>query len=288
MRASGRSTPPDICVSGRAAWVIKAWRGVGTAWWYDATRKDGSSGKHFMYAVHKFYVSWPTLWVLLAVLMAVVGGFAIWRRHAVSAMATVSMLALLCVVVFWWRDVRQAEHTSLIVERTDTSQVDSHSLGVSSSAGGIALVYELARFRGMRSAGEPSPVVKFGWERESPEIDIYPAFKDPLFSLFGFSIKLANEPEVPIGFSDRHFWALVVPDWFAVILLSIIPLFWLKRHIRGRRNAQWNLCPKCEYDLRATTDKCPECGTPVQKLPARHAETGIPKPRQSSQSPSPH
>jgi hypothetical protein len=52
-----------------------------------------------------------------------------------------------------------------------------------------------------------------------------------------------------------------VPAWFIVALTSTPPLIALGRIRRRRRQANRGLCPACGYDLRATPDRCPECGT---------------------------
>jgi hypothetical protein len=53
---------------------------------------------------------------------------------------------------------------------------------------------------------------------------------------------------------------VVVPHWFPMILFATLPLTRLGRFIRRRRRKVAGRCAKCGYDLRATPDRCPECG----------------------------
>lgn len=53
---------------------------------------------------------------------------------------------------------------------------------------------------------------------------------------------------------------VTVPHWLVIALLSIPPLAWLSGRWRDRRRYPKGHCPKCGYDLRASPDRCPECG----------------------------
>ena len=50
-----------------------------------------------------------------------------------------------------------------------------------------------------------------------------------------------------------------VPHWCAAAVLSLMPVAWLRRRLCRPRPR--GLCSRCGYDLRATPDRCPECGT---------------------------
>jgi hypothetical protein len=65
--------------------------------------------------------------------------------------------------------------------------------------------------------------------------------------------------------TGQYAYHLRLPAWGLVLVFLILPALWylLKRR-RQRRNeyrrAQ-GLCVACGYDLRASTDRCPECGS---------------------------
>jgi hypothetical protein len=58
-------------------------------------------------------------------------------------------------------------------------------------------------------------------------------------------------------------YMLVLPHWFvALVFLSFgLPYLLLMRNqMRSRRRLRRGQCPRCGFDLRATPDRCPECG----------------------------
>ncbi|MFI5379075.1 MAG: hypothetical protein ACHRHE_07255 [Tepidisphaerales bacterium] len=63
------------------------------------------------------------------------------------------------------------------------------------------------------------------------------------------------------------FRSLIISWWIPVLASSILPAFWARRQwicLREQRLLlRQGLCRICGYDLRATPERCPECGTAV-------------------------
>jgi hypothetical protein len=57
---------------------------------------------------------------------------------------------------------------------------------------------------------------------------------------------------------------LFIPYWIVLGALGFLPAVWLfvtARHLLRKRPSDGTCCLVCGYDLRATPERCPECGT---------------------------
>jgi len=70
----------------------------------------------------------------------------------------------------------------------------------------------------------------------------------------------------------------------ALIFFSILPLVWIPQRMRvavkARRRRRLGLCAHCGYDLKASSERCPECGTAIPSPPATHPTPSIELPAQ--------
>ena len=54
---------------------------------------------------------------------------------------------------------------------------------------------------------------------------------------------------------------VAVPHWAIAGALAMLPLFLIPARWKERRRRHRGLCTTCGYDLRATPNQCPECGS---------------------------
>jgi hypothetical protein len=63
---------------------------------------------------------------------------------------------------------------------------------------------------------------------------------------------------------------VALPLWLPTLLTAVAPVGVIASRIRRYRGSRRvGLCPSCGYDLRATPERCPECGD----VPALESET---------------
>jgi hypothetical protein len=82
-------------------------------------------------------------------------------------------------------------------------------------------------------------------------------YRDLEWSHLGFEYYLGKFPVL------AESQVLSIPHWCLAALTAIPPALWLVRRRTRRRRAalrSLNCCTVCGYDLRATPDRCPECG----------------------------
>jgi hypothetical protein len=63
----------------------------------------------------------------------------------------------------------------------------------------------------------------------------------------------------------RQYYVIFVPFWMLMVPASALPIARATKWHFGRRTwrMEHRLCLHCGYDMRASPERCPECGTPT-------------------------
>lgn len=97
---------------------------------------------------------------------------------------------------------------------------------------------------------------------------IYPAIDPARGAIWGFDYLIAPSRPGSQPFRStaaQRYLAIVFPYWLPALLLAIPGALCIRSIIRSRTNPRPGHCAQCGYDLRATPDRCPECGTPANQ-----------------------
>jgi hypothetical protein len=181
------------------------------------------------------------------------------RRRLFTILSALSLVLCLATCVLWVRSYRAYDGISRDVNITGPST------GILSISGRL-IVYHFA-------SDYPNPP-KAKWEIgpadpvQMPDLAKMYDFSDfPHFwNRIGFVVNRYLTMEGPVTAWDTA----SVPDWFVLAIWSFLPVIVVLRHLRRQRRVSTNACVVCGYDLRATPNRCPECGTET-KTPASAA-----------------
>lgn len=172
------------------------------------------------------------------------------KRRVFTLAAGVSLVLCLATAALWVRSYMRLD--SVVLRRSTITD------SIWSLRGSIALSRTEHRSGGRSSHGKPEveyhAVPAEGFVGPNAWASSFAGARTIRYAFLGFGFLRASDP---LTQSNRWLW---FPHWFAALLCAIIPALYLHAVLRTRRVVRLNLCPTCGYDLRATPDRCPECG----------------------------
>jgi hypothetical protein len=162
----------------------------------------------------------------------------------------------LSVAVMW---VRSHYVCDQVIFRRDRAPIAVETWSFVSLRGRVRLFRHL--MDAQWTPGDVRPLVASRrWTRETSRRPVSP--NDPTGPLFGFEHTKEERQGRYILDTMRIVW---IPYWSLTTILAVPMLMAGYRGYRHSRRVAAGHC-NCGYDLRASKDRCPECGEPISSL----------------------
>ena len=174
------------------------------------------------------------------------------RRHLLILLTGLSLLLCAAVAVFWVRGYWVSDELGWAWHRADGSRL---AIAFGSGRGGLGAGVSRVPSRGPRGSGHL-------WRRHAT--GYYGGADWPSLGRGGMGFYVTAHANPATGV---HITGGCAPAPLAFAAVAALPALAVRRWL-ARRDAHPGLCPRCGYDLRATPERCPECGGTTACLPA--------------------
>ncbi len=182
----------------------------------------------------------------------------IWR-----ILAAMSLLLCLGVVGVWVRSYWVADEFRLGSYSSLNAEGGDREFGLALWHGRVVLKRDICD--PIYGVGRPF----FSWESTPAEFGGYGSFEwagGKTYLGFGAASQRFRNPGTGGDETPNLEASIVFPMWFTALVLAIAPALGLRTVRRRWREARWarrGFCTKCGYDLRASPERCPECGEAI-------------------------
>jgi hypothetical protein len=185
------------------------------------------------------------------------------KRRFLNILCLLLLLACISLAVFWVRSLKGPEYFHVRIYRDEGESVRQTWWQLISSSGGIQVTYKTStllknpKIAEFTREPDSNPDVRWVWLPH--EDHHYPTFvqRGGLWNKLGFELHKYEQR----GPASTFISAITFPYWLPLMALACSPSFRLVGLVRKHRRKTLNKCVTCGYDLRATPDRCPECGT---------------------------
>jgi len=194
------------------------------------------------------------------------------RQRVFHVVAATTFVLLLLVLALGLRSYRTADLLSVSDHQFSQNHLKSREISLATGGGRFLITLD------QRDISLPKPEyvdhakadypqgLHIGWVTQSPDEFINLGWNDNRWRRVGFrGYHSSTEANNYVG---RRYRA-AAPFWFLALIFAGLPLVHVRRTLRVRRRLLNGLCAKCGYDLRATSERCPECAEPISDGPDR-------------------
>jgi hypothetical protein len=193
------------------------------------------------------------LWRRLPAFASVIAPFAAMmasmRRRLSTALAAISLVLIGPILLLWTRSYRQWDILGFL-RTTASGQMQFNTLD---SVKGRVIIGSV------RNAPRNLPYwTQDGRLLHTRDASTITFYETTRMQRIGFDFKRSTSRRTGAGQ-----WHLTIPWWFITLLNTAVSILALTYGVRRKKQRGPGACPACGYDLRATPDRCPECGTAV-------------------------
>jgi hypothetical protein len=211
------------------------------------------------------------------------------RRIIFNSLTLLSLLLCVGTAWLWVRSYQKPECFMRIFESRylkgdgvgDDSVYAFRSWGFASTRGQLGWISDDNLIEGrtikvFMESLQSHPVNSLGWHINAPGEYPMLGLRPQANNGFGFHFQrerseqdyfngtsVTHQSRRPQGtYATNDAACALVPHWFLVVITGASPILWLSaaRNRRRRLRELAGLCRMCGYDLRATPERCPECG----------------------------